>query len=86
MQKTVVKREFIGKVVSANMNKTAVVVVDNMKMNVKYGKRYKVSRKYYIHDEKTAARPGDEVKFAECRPLSKTKRWRLVEILNKNQA
>lgn len=74
-------REFIGTVVSVAMNKTAVVKVDAMKLHPKYGKRYKVTTKYPIHDEKKTAKVGDKVRFVECRPLSKTKRWRLMEVV-----
>jgi len=75
------KRKFEGQVVSAAMKKTIVVRVEAMKMHPKYNKSYKVSRKYLVHDEKGAAKIGDEVSFVECRPLSKNKRWRLEEVL-----
>ena len=76
-----IKREFEGKVVSAGMQKTVVVKVDTMKLHTKYNKYYKVSRKYPVHDEKGQAKTGDTVRFAECRPLSKTKRWRLEAVI-----
>lgn len=76
-------RGFTGRVVSAGMQKTLVVQVDTMKVHSKYHKTYRVSRKYHIHDEKNEGKVGDQVKFVECRPLSKTKRWRLVSILKK---
>ena len=62
------------------MTKTIVAKVDTMKLHSKYKKFYKVSRKYHIHDAKGEAKVGDKIKFVECRPLSKTKRWRLTEI------
>ena len=74
------KRKFEGQVVSAAMTKTIVVRVDTMKLNSKYNKNYKVSSKYHVHDERGEAKVGDKVVFVETRPLSKTKRWRLVEV------
>lgn len=74
-------REFTGKVVSSAMAKTIVVNVDHLKMHEKYNKQYRVSKKYHVHDEKNIAKVGDTVKFLECRPLSKTKRWRLAEVI-----
>ena len=82
-KKTKALREFIGKVVSTAMAKTIVVDVERRKMHPKYKKSYRVNRKYHVHDEKSQAKVGDSVKFAECRPLSKTKRWRLTGILSK---
>lgn len=79
----VIKRQFEGQVVSAAMNKTVVVRVDSMKLNSKYGKSYKVSAKYHVHDEKSEAKVGDKVVFVETRPISKTKKWRLVEVIKK---
>jgi small subunit ribosomal protein S17 len=71
-------RQFSGKVVSTGMQKTITVQVDLMKMHPIYQKSYRVSKKYHVHDEKGAAHVGDVVTFVECRPISKTKRWRLV--------
>ena len=78
-----ISKEFQGTVVSAGMDKSFVARVDRMKMNVKYQKQYKVSRKFHVHDEKNTAKVGDKVVFVECRPISKTKRWRLVEVIKK---
>lgn len=72
-------RTFTGTVVSIGMQKTIVVRVDRQKLHTKYNKRYRVSRKYHVHDEKNTAKVGDVVNFVECRPLSKTKRWRLAQ-------
>ncbi len=69
-----------GTVSSALENKTIHVVVNTTKMHVKYRKQYVVSKKYAVHDEKGLAKEGDIVTFQECRPLSKTKRWRLVSV------
>jgi small subunit ribosomal protein S17 len=76
-QKKIVKA-FSGKVVSAKSDKTVVVKVETVKVHPKYKKRYQVSRNYKVHDENNQAKEGDKVKFIECRPLSKDKRWRLV--------
>jgi len=75
------KRKFRGVVVSHRMDKTAVVKVDRIKVHPKYGKRYRVSEKYKIHDEKNECKVGQEVVFEECRPISKEKRWRLITII-----
>lgn len=75
------QRTLTGTVTSVGMQKTITVVVDRKKMNEKYQKRYTVSKKFHVHDEKNAAAKGDVVEFVECRPMSKTKRWRLVQVL-----
>lgn len=72
-------KRFSGVVVNTESNKTVAVEVEAVKMNKKYRKRYKVSRNYQVHDEKNACKKGDKVTFIECRPLSKTKRWRITE-------
>ena len=77
------KRELIGKVVSAANDKTITVLVETYKKDSKYGKRVKYSKKYACHDEKNVAVVGDKVRIAETRPLSKTKRYRLVEVVEK---
>jgi small subunit ribosomal protein S17 len=74
-------RKFEGEVVSTAMNKTVIVRVDSMVMHSKYNKNYKVSKRYAVHDEKSMAKKGDMVKIVECRPISKTKKWRLVEVV-----
>ena len=75
-----IQRNLEGKVVSNKMQKTIVVEVDRIKVHPVYKKRYFVSRKYKVHDEKGLAKIGDKVIFEECRPLSKDKRWRLIKI------
>jgi len=79
--KIITPRSFVGIVVSAVMNKTMVARVDRRKMIAKYRKAVRVSRKYHVHDEKNTAQVGDKVTFVECRPYSKTKRWRLVSVV-----
>ena len=68
-----------GVVVSTKMQKTIVVEVRTYKTHPKYQKRYRVSRKFYAHDEKGTAKMGDMVVIKETRPLSKLKRWELIE-------
>lgn len=75
------KRRFQGKVISDKMDKTIVVEVERIKKHPKYHKRYFVSKKFKVHDEKNEAKIGDKVIFEECRPISKEKRWRLVKVL-----
>lgn len=77
------KRRLKGFVVSDKPDKTVLVRLTRMKMHSKYKKQYKVSKNYKVHDEKNIAKVGDQVIFEECRPLSKDKRWRLIEIIKK---
>lgn len=74
-------RSFEGLVVSDKMDKTVVVLVETFKMHPIYKKRVKVSNRYKVHSENNEAKVGNVVRFVECRPLSKDKRWRLVEIV-----
>ena len=76
-------RELLGTVVSDKCDKTITVLVETYKKDSLYGKRVKYSKKYTAHDEKNEAKVGDKVRIAETRPLSKTKRYRLVEITEK---
>ena len=78
-----IKRRFEGIVVSDKMSKTIVVSVSRFKFHPLYKKRYKVDKKYKVHDEKNQAKIGDKVIFEECRPYSKDKRWRLKNIVRK---
>ncbi|GAB7387287.1 30S ribosomal protein S17 [Bacillaceae bacterium] len=73
----------VGRVVSDKMDKTIVVLVETYKPHPLYKKRVKYSKKYKAHDEHNSAKIGDIVKIMETRPLSKEKRWRLVEIVEK---
>ena len=70
-----------GVVVSSGMDKTIVVKVDTVKAHPRYKKVVRRSRKYHAHDEQNAAKVGDVVRIVETRPLSKTKNWRLAEIV-----
>ena len=73
----------VGKVVSDNMDKTIVVAIEDNVRHAKYGKIIKRTVKIHAHDEKNECGVGDKVAVMETRPLSKTKRWRLVEIVEK---
>jgi len=75
---TSAKRTLEGVVASDKMDKTIVVVVENVKIHPKYKKRYTVTKRYKVHDEKNQYKEGDKVRFMECRPLSKDKRWRVL--------
>ena len=77
-KKEIIRKKFDGIVVSDKMNKTIVVQVDRVKQHPKYMKRYTVSKRYKVHDEKERYKEGDKVSFIECRPLSKDKRWRVI--------
>ena len=75
------RSELVGKVVSAKNDKTITVLVETHKKHPLYGKRVKSSKKYTAHDEKNIAKVGDTVKIRSTRPLSKTKRYELVNVL-----
>jgi small subunit ribosomal protein S17 len=72
-----------GVVVSDKMDKTVVVEVEDVRQHRLYGKRVRRTTKFHAHDEQNAAGIGDIVRMAETRPLSATKRWRIVEIIQK---
>jgi small subunit ribosomal protein S17 len=72
-----------GEVVSSGMNKTIVVRTVTRVPHAKFGKIVKQMRKFYAHDEENKAKTGDTVRIMETRPLSKLKRWRLVEVVQK---
>lgn len=72
-----------GIVVSDARDKTATVEVVDSKRHAKYGKTVPVRRKFHVHDETNDAKRGDTVRIVETRPLSKTKRWRLTEVLER---
>lgn len=76
-------QELIGKVVSDKTDKTITVLIESYKIHPLYQKRVKYSKKYAAHDEKNEAKIGDTVRIIESRPLSKTKHFRLVEIIEK---
>jgi small subunit ribosomal protein S17 len=74
-----------GRVVSDKMDKTRVVAVERVTRHSLYGKIIRRTKKYKFHDETNESRVGDMVKIMETRPLSKDKRWRLVEIVQKSK-
>jgi small subunit ribosomal protein S17 len=77
------RKEREGVVVQTAMNKTAVVVMKRRLPHVVYGKYVTRSKRFYVHDAENACQVGDVVRIMETRPLSKLKRWRLVEILER---
>ncbi len=74
-----------GRVVSDKMEKTRVVAVERVTRHPLYGKIIRQTKKYKMHDEENESRVGDIVKIMETRPISKDKRWRLVEIMRKSK-
>jgi small subunit ribosomal protein S17 len=72
-----------GEVISSGMNKTIVVRTVTRVPHAKFGKIVKQMKKFYAHDEANQAKPGDTVRIMETRPMSKLKRWRLVEVVQK---
>src|SRR5437868_15168303 len=74
----------IGYVVSTKMNKTIVVKVDMLKAHKLYRRTIKRSKKFYAHDEQNSCRVGDVVRIVETRPMSKLKRWKLEEVIQKS--
>jgi len=80
------RKERIGVVISDKMDKTITVQVDRVIRHPVYNKMVRTATKFKAHDEKNSAKIGDVVKIEETRPLSKTKRWRLVEIIEKANA
>jgi small subunit ribosomal protein S17 len=80
------RKERVGQVVSDKMDKTIVVRVERRFQHPRFKKVVTSYRKFYAHDEKREARVGDRVRIEESRPLSKTKNWRLVEVLERRAA
>ncbi len=78
-----IKPELVGKVISTANDKTITVLVETAKKHPLYNKRVKYSKKYAAHDEKNIAKIGDTVRIRMTKPLSKTKRYELVEVLIK---
>jgi len=77
------RKERVGEVISNKMTKTIIVRVQRRFPHPKFKKVVTGYKKFYAHDEKNEARVGDRVRIEETRPLSKTKRWRLVEVVEK---
>ena len=83
MEERNLRKVRVGKVVSNKMDKTIVVAIEDHVRHPKYNKIMKRTIKIHAHDEQNACSIGDKVSVMETRPLSKTKRWRLVEIIEK---
>ena len=83
MEERNLRKVRVGKVVSNKMDKTIVVAIEDHVRHPKYNKIMKRTIKIHAHDEQNACSVGDKVSVMETRPLSKTKRWRLVEIIEK---
>jgi small subunit ribosomal protein S17 len=77
------RKERVGVVTSDKMNKSVTVLVERRVKHPKYGKFVKLSSKFMAHDEKEEAHIGDTVRIMETRPVSKQKRWRLVEVIER---
>jgi small subunit ribosomal protein S17 len=76
-----IRKSRVGIVVSDKMDKTIVVKIERKAKHPLYGKTVKITKKYKAHDEENAAKVGDKVLITETRPISKDKRWRLVEVV-----
>jgi len=77
------KRQLTGRVISDRMNKTVTVLIERRTTHPLYGKVIKRSGKYHAHDETNECKEGDLVTIEECRPLSRTKSWRVVKLVTK---
>lgn len=75
------RQRLSGRVISKKSLKTAIVVIESLHLDPYYAKRYKRHRRIAAHDEKDAAKVNDLVEIEGCRPISKTKRWKIIEIL-----
>jgi small subunit ribosomal protein S17 len=82
-QKEARHKRVVGIVVSDKMQKTRVVVVTEMYKHPMYGKYMKRTQRFHTHDETNTSKAGDKVLIVETRPLSKTKRWRLMQVLER---
>jgi len=78
-----VERSLMGRVVSDKMDKTVVVLLERQVKHPVYGKFIKSSKKYHVHDENNEGKVGDTVTFKECRPLSKSKHWTLIKVVER---
>ena len=83
MEKRNLRKERVGTVLSSKMDKSIVVAVERKFRHPVYGKFIKTTSKFMAHDEKNECNPGDTVKISETKPMSKNKKWRMSEILEK---
>lgn len=74
-------KEFIGEVIGDKTDKTRTILVKSVKMHPLYKKRFIVRKKYYAHDEDNTSKLWNTVKIRECKPVSKLKKWKLIEIV-----
>ena len=81
-----VRKRLTGVVVGAGMDKTAVILVKRLKKHKSYSKYIRRNSKYLAHDPQNRCRPGDKVRIIESRPISKRKRWQVIEIIEKAEA
>mgnify|MGYP001825409157 CR=1 FL=1 len=84
-EQTEVKGTVIGKVVSNKMDKTATVLIERKVKHPIYGKYIRRSTKLHVHDADNACQEGDTVTIQQCRPLSKSKSWQLVDIVERGE-
>ena len=80
------RKMMVGRVVSTKMAKTAVVEVENTKQHPLYKKIIRSTAKYIVHDEEQVCKEGDMVRIIECRPLSRRKRWNVLDVLRSSEA
>ena len=78
------RKEYSGRVISDKMDKTITVLIETYKFHSLYGKRVKYSKKFKTHDENNQAKTGDVVRIMETRPLSATKRFRLLKVIEES--
>ena len=83
MEKRKLRKTMVGRVVGDRMNKTVTISVERLFQHPKYKKIVKKTSKIYAHDEENKCRIGDKVKVMSMRPLSKLKRWRVIEIIER---
>ena len=83
-EKTVERRTAEGRVLKANNLKTRVIAVEQRIAHPLYGRVIRRTAKFVAHDERNESNVGDLVRIEECRPMSRTKRWRLIEIMERN--
>ena len=86
MRERGVRKRLVGVVISAGMEKTVVVLVDRLKKHKTYTKYIRRHSKYLVHDPRNLCQIGDRVRIIESRPISKRKRWQVMEIIEKNKA
>lgn len=82
---TQVERTLTGRVTSNKMDKTITVIIERLVKHPVYGKYIRRTTKLHVHDEQNECREGDMVTIKQCRPLSKTKSWMLVSVINRAQ-